>query len=925
MKNSAKVWNMGVACAYLIGTISLNKQFIIWLMRVGFIISLFSLISLQILMALPVNGQKMSDYKVTLKLEDESLLNGIKKIEAQTMFRFYYRKAEVKEIIDLNLTLSTRTVENTLYELLKNTDFTFRQINNNILLEKRPEQSGYIVKGRVLGPDQKPADLATIQVVKVTNQNITFSVLADTGGRFNVKVYEQGEYLLKVSSPKTDSLTQKINVGDKEVLQLADIILSTSAIQLKDVTITNKRQLLTRSLDKLTLNIEGSVYEKGENALKLFNVIPGVFVNGKSIVFRGSEGVTVYVDNRRILLSGDQLLSYLRSIPSESIKSYELKALPGAENDAQNSGVIINIVLKSEYKYGLTGNVSSGYWYNSYDNTKATTFLNYRAGKFNFQGSFNYFWSPAFYEDEIIQQLKSTDEISRQTERYDERYHNIGYNVSVDYKLNPQQTIGLSYNMFTNPGSVSSIYVTDIDYLANAQSSAVDSSLHTKKSTTFRYTNQMANVFYRNKLDTIGSKLDIGYSYIYYGLRDPSALETKFLNEAGSEFRPRDSLFTKTTGKSMVHVANLDLEKHFSNAFVFNTGSKFTASNTDYAMDYRNGLNERSPLDPLKSNRFLYTEYILAFYGTLAKSFDRWDFKVGLRTEQTNYHGKSITTSQTIGRNQWNLFPSAFLNRKLGERNSLTLSYNRRIERPGFRQLNPFITYTSLNTIQEGNPNLLPYFSNNFQLEYLLNRKYTLTVGYQNTKNAITDNITNVGDVIISKDENISDNDNAFMSVYIPVKLTNWWEINTNATLRYRTMDVDGTVNIHRSKFTQNLWATSKFSLPGKYYVEVSGFYNSSDFYGIYNRFNYGKMDVNIKKSFLKDRLTSSIELQDPFHLYKPRHEINTPEFIRNVVRNRIDFVRYIGVFFTYNFSSGKKQNSKENIDAAGNEARRRL
>jgi hypothetical protein len=239
--------------------------------------------------------------------------------------------------------------------------------------------------------------------------------------------------------------------------------------------------------------------------------------------------------------------------------------------------------------------------------------------------------------------------------------------------------------------------------------------------------------------------------------------------------------------------------------------------------------------------------------------------------------------------------------------------------------LNPFVTYSSLNTIQEGNPNLRPYFSNNLQLEYLLNRKYTLTVGYQNTNNAITDNITNIGDVIISRDENISDSENAFMSLYVPVKLTNWWEINTNVTLRYRTIDIHGTAALNRSKFTQYLRASSKFNLPRKYFVEVSGFYKSSDFYGIYDQQSVGKLDLNVKKSFLKDRLTTSFELQDPFHLYRPRYEINTPEFTRNVIRNRLDFVRYIGVFFTYNFSGGKKQNNKEDVDAAGNEARGRL
>lgn len=388
---------------------------------------------------------------------------------------------------------------------------------------------------------------------------------------------------------------------------------------------------------------------------------------------------------------------------------------------------------------------------------------------------------------------------------------------------------------------------------------------------------------------------------------------------------PRDSLSTNNIGKSAIHVANIDLEKYFSKSLVMTAGGKYTASKTDYSIDYRHGLTGQSPLDTLQSNRFLYNEYILAFYGTLAQSFNHWQVKVGLRTEQTNYNGKSVTTGQTIGRNRWDLLPSAYVNRKIGETHSFTLSYARRINRPGFRQLNPFTGVRSLNFIEQGNPNLLPYFSNNVQLEYLLKNKYSLTVGYQNTEKGIASKVTNVGDVIITKEENISNNDNVFMALNIPLKLTKWWEFTTNATLRYTTIDVQTTPVVHRSKFSQDIWASSKFNFPGKYFIEVSGWYSRNNFSGIYDSYNVGSLNMTIKKSFFNDRLTSSIELQDPFHLWKWGQEYNTTEFTRKVVRTRLAFIRSAGVFLTYNFSSGKKQTNRENIDTGGNEARGRL
>lgn len=894
-------------------------------MRITFMISFVLLITSQMLFAINVNGQSISNDKVTLKLEEESLLKGIEKIEEQTIFRFYYRKTDIKHLTDLNLAMNTRTVEETLSEILRNTDLTFRQLNNNILLEKIPKIAEYQIKGRVLGSDRKPLELVTINLSKVSSPNIKFTVLADTGGRFMFKISEKGEYLLKTYAFGADSLTQTINVENNSLIELPDILLKATSIQLKSVNITEKRSLISRSIDKLMVNVEGSEYEKGQNALKLFNIIPGVNLNGKSLVFRGSEGVTVYVDNRRIMLSGDQLLSYLQAIPSESIKAYELKVVPGAEVDAQNSGVVINIVLKTEYKFGLSGNVSTGYWYNSMANTKGTTFLNYRTGKFNLQGGFNYLWSPSFYEDEINQQFKSETVLARQLERYVERYHNISYFGSIDYKVDANQTIGASYNVMENPGSFSGKYNTDIDFISNAQATSIDSSLFSTRNSKFSYSNHMGNLFYRNKLDTLGSRIDVAYSYINYRLVDPSALETQFLDGGGVEMRMRDSLFNKTIGKSKIHVANIDFENHFSNSFVLNAGSKYTASKTDYSIDFRNGLNENATLDPVRSNRFLYSENIIAFYSSLSGSFKKWNFKVGLRTEHTNYDGKSVTTGQNIGRDQWNLFPSLFLNRKVGGDHSFTFSYARRIERPGFRQLNPFVTYTNLYTIQEGNPNLVPFFSNNFQVEYLLKSKYSFTIGYQNTENGIINNVTSIGDVVVSRDENLSDKSNVFGSIYVPVKITKWWQLSANTTFRYRTMDIKGTTPLNRSKFSNYLSVTNKVDLPGKYFLEISGFHKSNDFLEFYDQFSYGKLDITIRKDFFNDKLSTSLEFYDPFHLYKPRYEINTTQFTRTVLRNKLDYVRYVGIFLTYNFSSGKKRNNIESVGAAGNEARGRL
>lgn len=781
------------------------------------------------------------------------------------------------------------------------------------------------ILGKIKSDAKNTVQQATITLRTIQDSLLVKGTVTDEQGSFVLENLKSGTYIISISHINFEPYSKRLDVAGSDVI-LNEITLSKDAsVKLSEVAITSRKPLITRSIDKLTLNVQGSVYEKGENGLRLFNVIPGVQVTGKNIQFRGSESVTVYVDNRRILLPADQLMAYLSAIPSESIKSYELKEVPGAEYDAQNGGVIINIVLKSDYKYGLSGNINSGYWYNGHNNALGSASATYRADKLTVQGGFNYRNAPSFYEDNIGQEFKSTGVYNTQVEKYVEKYHTFDYNIGFDYRLTTRQTLGANYNKSSNPGDFSNTTTTASNFFSSKNASQIDSSLYSTKSTKFIYHSQIANAFYRYKLDTLGSKFDLGYSYVNYNLDDPTSLETKFLNDKNIEIRPRDNLFTYNKGKSDVHVFNMDWEQHYVKSLQLNLGGKYTTSKTDYSMDYRNGPDANSPLDISRSNRFLYQENILAFYGTLAKSFKNWEVKAGLRAEQTDYNGKSITTNETIGRNKWDLFPSVYINRKIGEMHSLTLSYARRIDRPGFRQLNPFTFYTSLNSIQEGNPNLLPYFSNNLQLRYVLKNKYTLTVGYQNTKDEIATTVTNIGDVVLSKDENISNNKNYFMSLYIPIKLTNWWELNLNTTLRNTTIDVRTTPIIHRSRFSQNLWASSKFNLPGNYFIEVSGMYNRNRFYDIYDALNVGKVDISAKKSFFKGRLTTRIELADPFHLYKPGNRVNNELFSRTVERNKLDFVRNVGIWLTYSFSSGKKSTNREGIDVGGDEARGRL
>ncbi|HEY0176740.1 MAG TPA: carboxypeptidase-like regulatory domain-containing protein, partial [Pedobacter sp.] len=205
MNISAIMRKPGALYTCLTGIITANKSSIRQFMRVNVVIILITLTTFQALLATSTKGQDMHTDKVTVGLRDENLISGIKKIEQQTSLRFYYRKADIKMLTGLNLPAGTRTVEQTLSELLQNTFFSFRQIGDNILLERNDHQTGYQVQGRVTDIHHKAVEFVTVSVQKSADHQQIQTAQTDTGGHFQFTIREKGDYLISISAPGMDS------------------------------------------------------------------------------------------------------------------------------------------------------------------------------------------------------------------------------------------------------------------------------------------------------------------------------------------------------------------------------------------------------------------------------------------------------------------------------------------------------------------------------------------------------------------------------------------------------------------------------------------------------------------------------------------------------------------------------------------------
>lgn len=780
------------------------------------------------------------------------------------------------------------------------------------------------VTGKILGEEGADAGYATVTLRSLPDSLLVRGISADSAGSFVLNGIVSGTYVLDIRSIGLLAHQEKIEILNRDLhLPLIRLKIDPNQHALENVIVTGQKPFLKQEIDKLVVDIENSIYSRGENAMRLFNVIPGMQTDAfGNILYRGTESVTVYVDNIKVQLTGQQLANYLRSIRSESIKSYEIRSIGGVQYDADNTGTVINIILKNDYHYGLTGNIGAEYQYTKYSNSSVYSSLNYTVGKFTFQANGSLYDGKQFEDQEEVQSYKTSGIQSFQEHNTLTDAFFGNYKVGLDYRVALNQTFTANFERTSFPYHPSTIS-NNIFSMDNLLS--IDSVVNTRNKKDIKQNTSQVNFIYRNKLDTLGSRLDLGYSYIDYDNKYDSEIATSYSYPKNANGDYFEDLFVDNPLTIKIHTANIDLEKIIPNSMVLNLGAKYNSSTTNNDISYfSTAPGGDLSIDKLRSNRYKYDEQILAFYSSLAKDWDKWSFKIGLRMENTNYKGFSITNQENVSFDKWSLFPSLFIQNKINESNSLALSYSRSINRPSYRLLNSFENIQNPFYIETGNPFLLPYFTHKAELSYLLNSKYNFTVGYDNTADGINNIYLNEGPVIISTYANINDSESLFLSTGIPFKVANWWEINTSITLRYTKLSIHIPEFFRvKEKFSQDFWISNRFKVDNDFFIEMNARYGRNHFLGIYEWKPQGNIDFNFKKSFMDDKLALNLNFSDPFNLRKIGWKVEELEFNRDV--NYSLPARFVSVGLSYNFSKGKKTVDRENTSVPDGDERGRL
>ena len=380
--------------------------------------------------------------------------------------------------------------------------------------------------------------------------------------------------------------------------------------------------------------------------------------------------------------------------------------------------------------------------------------------------------------------------------------------------------------------------------------------------------NLTANFNVKHDFNKKGKSLIFDMDYSGFSNKKEENFVANYLNGNGS-LNKQTLLRNVTDAKINVYAAKTDLTLPVSKTVKIEAGlkSSYVITNNDFISEqYTDGAWQNNLG---KSNNFVYKENINAAYLNFAKEWKVWQIQLGLRAENTHSNGKSVTDNKEVDRNYLSLFPTAFVNQKINKNQNIRYAYSRRVDRPNYQQLNPFVFYMDPLAVDQGNPYLKPQFTDNYEINYSY-KEVSLSLSYSDTKDMITqisqqDDATRIISVIR---QNLGRFQNYSANLFVPVKITKWWNWQNNVSVYYSKFNdpnLEGEA-YSDGKIALNLYSASSFTLPENFSVEINFWLNTPKVYGVERTtITQYALNAGVQKSLLDKKLKLRLNVDDIF------------------------------------------------------------
>ena len=776
------------------------------------------------------------------------------------------------------------------------------------------------ISGSLKDAASKGIHSATVSLFKIKDSSLVKFVTTNKEGRYEFLNIANGKYFVlatNIGYKDVSSSVFEISSSNSS-FTVPPLIMTDQAKDLAGVTVVSKKPFIETKPDKTIVNVDASPTSAGSSALEVLEKSPGVSVdNDGNISLRGKNGVIIMLDGKQTYLSPADLANLLKNMPASALDQIEIMTNPSAKYDAEGNAGIINIKTKKGKASGFNGSIMAGITTSFFKPENAlyvtpksqnSINFNYRKNKINLFGSYN----PNVYEGKgnLVLNRKFFDGNDNVTgySDVDTRFkfgnHNHTLKLGADLFADKKNTYGVVFNGFTFDGHPTPTTVTTLADINHQPTSSMVSLTENK----IHFYNFSGNFNYRHAFDTSGRELTVDLDYIGYRNTSNMLLTTEFYDPNGQQTAEPLVLKGHLPSDIDIYSVKSDYTHPLKNGGRIEAGIKSSYVKNDNLVDY-----ERQYLDKwipdARSNHFIYDENINAAYVNVNKQLKKWSLQGGLRLENTNAKGYQVTNDSTFKRNFTNLFPNAFISYALNQKNTFTVSVGRRITRPNYQDLNPFTYFLDSLSYRQGNPYLLPQFTNNVELSHSYKGRLITTLNYSNTIDVISqilkqDNQTHI--VYLTTD-NVAKFINMGIAITAPVPVTKWWNLNLFTNIynnHYKGVYNADPIDVSYTSFMMNV--TNTFTIKQGFSLELSGFYRGKGIDQLTVNEPIYQMSVAGQKNIMKGKATVRANLRDPF-AWQEYRGVTDYNGIYVKIHSRFD-VRQLTVNFTYRFGKNNQQ-----------------
>jgi outer membrane cobalamin receptor len=762
------------------------------------------------------------------------------------------------------------------------------------------------LSGIILNENNETIPFANIAIYKSADSTLLKGDASDLEGNFSIPI-RPGNYYLSISFLSAETkILPNVSVT-KSGKRLGKIYLKSSSTILGEVEIVAEKSQMELKLDKRIFNVSKDLSNAGSNAAEILDNIPSVTVDVEgNISLRGSENVRVLVDGKPSTMTGGSTADILRQFQGSMIERVEVITNPSARYDADGEVGIINIVLKKEKQKGVNGSIEAVAGYP--DNYRLSFNLNFRQEKFNLFTSYGAGYRSSPGGGETYQSFLSPDTSYIYESENDRTRSSLNHNIRLgtDYFINDKNTITIA-GFFRESDQENTAEYDYKDLFANGE---------------------LFQFIERNDIeDETGKSLQASINY-------------------RKTFKKKDKLFTidiQGSESNDLEKSNIEQKNYLLNTNLFQKSRNVEANKnylfqSDFALPIgREGLFETGirvnyrlvennfkveqqdtlgnfEILPEYNNDFIYDEKIYAAYMMYGNKIKKFSYQIGLRAEQSEI---STDLKVTNEKNKWdylNFFPSAHISYELKNENNLQISYSRRINRPRFRYLLPFQTFSDQRNLWMGNPELQPEYINSYELGYLkyFKKGSLFSSIYHRHRTGVINRVTTVNEDGLTErlPINISTENNYGFEFNGSYKFSKKISLNSSVNL-FRAISKGSYqgINLDNDIYTWSTRSMIKMKLIKKVDFQTSFNYRAPQETGQGSRKAMYSLDLSASKDILNGKGTLVASVRDLLNTRKRRSITETENlYTESEFQWRS---RQFLLSFTYRINQKKKRGSR--------------